>query len=222
MPYIGYFQLINYVNSFVFHDDAKYTKKGWINRNFLIINGEKRLISIPLAKASDYSRINEREISKSYAPKNTFDLITQNYSKSKNWHLVKEPIKEIFFFKDRNLSNYLMNSIKIICNLLDIKTPFHIASQIPNLIFNTKEEKILKICNFLKSSWYVNPIGGTSLYKKSDFANKNLVLNFMLFNPSQKVKESIPFIETISTLDLIFKVDLDELKNILNTQFLIL
>ncbi len=222
IPYVGYFQLINYVDSFVILDDAKYTKKGWINRNFLTINGEKKLISIPLSKASDYKKINEREISKSYSPEKVFDLITQNYSKSPNWVLAKDLIQEIIFFEERNLSNFIVNSIKIICNFLDISTPIYISSQIPNLTFKSKEEKILKICNFFESSRYVNPFGGINLYNKSDFYDKNMELNFMLFEPSESSKASIPFLETISTLDLILKVDLDKLKNILKTQFLIL
>jgi len=31
-PYIGYFQLINAVDTFVLHDDVQWIKGGWINR----------------------------------------------------------------------------------------------------------------------------------------------------------------------------------------------
>ena len=30
-PYVGYFQLINAVDIFVFHDDIQWIKGGWIN-----------------------------------------------------------------------------------------------------------------------------------------------------------------------------------------------
>lgn len=32
IPYIGYWQLINAVNTFVIYDDVNYIKRGWINR----------------------------------------------------------------------------------------------------------------------------------------------------------------------------------------------
>ena len=32
-PYLGYFQLINSVDTFVIYDDVNYIKGGWINRN---------------------------------------------------------------------------------------------------------------------------------------------------------------------------------------------
>lgn len=31
-PYLGYFQLIHAVDTFVFHDDVAFRKQGWINR----------------------------------------------------------------------------------------------------------------------------------------------------------------------------------------------
>ena len=52
-PYIGYFQLINYVDKFVVYDNIEYTKKGWINRNKLILNNEEYLFTIPIKKDSD-------------------------------------------------------------------------------------------------------------------------------------------------------------------------
>ncbi|MDR2572015.1 MAG: WbqC family protein, partial [Oscillospiraceae bacterium] len=45
-PYIGYWQLINAVDTFVIYDDVAYIKGGWINRNNFLINGEKRMFSI--------------------------------------------------------------------------------------------------------------------------------------------------------------------------------
>ena len=35
-PYIGYFQLINYVDSFVLFDDIQFINKGWVNRNRIL------------------------------------------------------------------------------------------------------------------------------------------------------------------------------------------
>ena len=34
-PYVGYFQLVKSVDTFVFYDDVAYVKGGWINRNYI-------------------------------------------------------------------------------------------------------------------------------------------------------------------------------------------
>lgn len=47
LPYIGYFQLISAVDSFIVYDNIKYTKKGWINRNRLLRNGSDALFPSP-------------------------------------------------------------------------------------------------------------------------------------------------------------------------------
>ncbi|KXK47281.1 MAG: WbqC-like family protein [Bacteroidetes bacterium OLB10] len=82
MPYIGYFQMINAVDSFVFYDDVNFINRGWVNRNRILVNNEPSYITIPLLKASQNKLINEIEIN---YDKN-FDKITKtiqlNYKKS--------------------------------------------------------------------------------------------------------------------------------------------
>ena len=65
-PYIGYFQLMNAVDVFVVYDDIKYTKKGWINRNRILVNGKDLLFTLPLKKDSDYLDIYQRKISNDF------------------------------------------------------------------------------------------------------------------------------------------------------------
>ena len=59
-PYAGYFQLISSVDRFVIYDNIKYTKKGWINRNRILLNGTDAAFSLPLQKGSDQLNIVER------------------------------------------------------------------------------------------------------------------------------------------------------------------
>ena len=40
-PYIGYWQLINSVDIFIIYDDVNFIKKGYINRNNILINNVK-------------------------------------------------------------------------------------------------------------------------------------------------------------------------------------
>ena len=62
LPYIGYFQLINSVEKFVFFDDVNFKVRGWINRNRILINGEPFLFSIPLKRKSQNKIINQIKI----------------------------------------------------------------------------------------------------------------------------------------------------------------
>ena len=62
-PYIGYFQLIEAVDKFIFLDDVNFIKKGWINRNQILVNNQVYLFTIPLQKASQNILIKDTKIS---------------------------------------------------------------------------------------------------------------------------------------------------------------
>ena len=57
LPYIGYFQLIKAVDKFVVYDDVNFIKRGWINRNNILVNGKAQLFTISLNRASQ-NRLN--------------------------------------------------------------------------------------------------------------------------------------------------------------------
>ena len=61
-PYLGYWQLMNIVDKFVIYDDVNYIKRGWINRNRILVEGKPFYIHVPVMKASQNKIINEMEV----------------------------------------------------------------------------------------------------------------------------------------------------------------
>ena len=41
-PYLGYFQLLDSIDTLVFFDDVNYIKKGWINKNIIKDNNNEQ------------------------------------------------------------------------------------------------------------------------------------------------------------------------------------
>ena len=62
-PYIGYWQLMNAVDTYVIYDDVNFIKNGWINRNRILINGEARYFNLPITGASSFVLIKEVKLS---------------------------------------------------------------------------------------------------------------------------------------------------------------
>ena len=69
LPYIGYFQLLSSVDLFIVYDNIKYTKKGWINRNRMLLNDSDCMFSLSLKRGSDSRKIVERELSAEFDQK---------------------------------------------------------------------------------------------------------------------------------------------------------
>ena len=82
-PYIGYFQLINAVDTFVVYDDVNYIKKGWINRNSILVNEKPFLFTVDLKEVSQNKLINEITIDEnSNWKKNILRTIELSYKKA--------------------------------------------------------------------------------------------------------------------------------------------
>src|SRR5882762_4707817 len=97
-PYIGYFQLVKAVDTFVFFNDVNFIKKGWINKNNLLQYNKALSFTIPLQKVSQNKRINEVEISGYDVWRKDFiKTIEFNYKKAPHFDAAITLIKEILF-----------------------------------------------------------------------------------------------------------------------------
>jgi hypothetical protein len=203
-PYIGYFQLINAVDQFVIYDDIEYTKKGWINRNRILLNGADHLFSIPLKNDSDYLSIDKRSLAENYPEhkkKITGQLISA-YSKSPEFKNIFPLIEDCMNYPDSNLFSFIFYSLKKTCGYLDIKTGF-IRSSTLNIDPSLKgEEKVLAINKRLNSSIYVNAIGGQELYSKERFSDNNLELKFIKTTPIVYPQFKNEFVPNLSIIDV--------------------
>lgn len=81
-PYIGYFQLLNAVDMFVVFDDVNFIKKGWINRNNILVNRQKYLFTVPLKDASQNKLIKEVQIADDGWQEKFLKTVAQSYKKA--------------------------------------------------------------------------------------------------------------------------------------------
>lgn len=213
MPYIGYFQLINAVDKFVIYDNIKYTKKGWINRNRILVNAKDQYISLPLKKDSDYLNINERVLSDSWLieRRKLLNKLKASYAKSPFYSSVIILLEDILNHSEKNLFNFIFNSVEKVCYYLDIETSLIKSSSLD--IDNSLKGalKVIEICNCLKSSSYLNPIGGIDLYNKNEFLRNYIDLSFLKSDEiiyNQFKNNFLPFLSIIDILMFNSKSDI--------------
>lgn len=221
-PYIGYFQLLNHVDQFVIYDNIKYTKKGWINRNRILVNGEAQYISIPLKKDSDFLNVNQRFLSDDFnVEKNKIlNKIKGSYRKAPQYNAVLPLIEDIFNYNENNLFHYIFNSIKSITAFLDISTPLIVSSTLKlNSELYKSEEKVIEICKELKATDYINPIGGVELYDKKRFEKEGINLNFIKTQGVEYNQFGNEFVPHLSIIDVLMFNDLDTVKYMINNLF---
>lgn len=209
-PYIGYFQMIKEVDTFVIFDDVNFIKKGWINRNNILLNGIKHAWTLPLINASQNRLIKEIDI---FEPgKNKQKLLTlfeQAYNKTPIYDNVFPMIKDIILNPDDSIVDFIENSLKIIANYLNLNTNFIRSSGISNLNSLRAQERIIDIVKRIGGTTYINAIGGMELYQKEAFKNADLEINFIKTGTVYYKHAADVFIPGLSIIDLIFNCDKD-------------
>jgi len=215
LPYIGYFQLINAVDKYVIYDNIEYTKKGWINRNRILMNGQDFLISLPLKKDSDHKMVCERELSSEYHPKKMLDQIKSSYSKAPYFKEVILLLESILFSTETNLFNFIYHSVKAISDFTGINTEIVVSSTV-NIDHQLKsEDKVLAICKALSADSYYNAIGGKELYSKERFRDAGIDLKFISSDAIQYQQFKNDFVPWLSIIDVLMFNAKEEVKRML-------
>lgn len=218
LPYIGYFQLINAVDKFIVYDNIQYTKKGWINRNQYLLNDKAKLFTIPIKKDSDFLDVRNRFLSENWKNERIklFAKINEAYRKAPFYKLNISIVEEIFFKDEVNLFNFILYSIRRICEILSIKTQLIVSSDIFIDESLKKQEKVIALCNSLNAEEYFNPIGGVELYDKSEFIRQGIKLNFIKTKEIRYDQQINHFIPNLSIIDLLMFNDIERIKSWLN------
>lgn len=214
MPYIGYWQLIASVDIYVIYDDVNYIKKGWINRNNILVNNDKQMFTIALNGASQNKLINEITIADDFIKLRK--TIHMAYHKAPYYNDVMALLNKIFSYKSSNLADFIANSIKLVCQNLDIQTKIIMSSDIEKNNSLKGQNKILEICKLLKADAYYNAIGGQELYDKDNFKAEGIDLHFIQTNLAPYTQLGNKYVPGLSMIDVLMFNSQQQVTEMLN------
>lgn len=222
-PYLGYFQLIQVVDTFVFYDDVNFINRGWINRNQILVDKNAVKFTVPLKKASQNKLINEIEtaIDEKWLTQ-FYKTIEQNYKSAPYFDETFQIIENILEGGQTKIAKLAMESILQISRYLQLKTRFEISSiDYSNSIGLGKAERLISICKENGSCWYINPLGGKELYKKDNFKMEGITLSFIENELVPYNQFGNPFIKGLSIIDVLMFNNKDRISDMLNVYKLV-
>ncbi len=222
-PYIGYFQLINATDIFVFYDDVNFIKRGWINRNRLLINGEAQLFTVPVSKASQNKLINEVEVSiEEKWLKKFLSTLQFNYKKAPHFEETSALIKKVLDTNHSTIADLAMDSVKKIANHLQLSTVFKKSSeQYSQSKGMDKADRLIEICKQNNASDYVNPSGGKELYDKLYFKEQDVNLYFIENKINPYPQFTTNFVGGLSMIDVLMFNSKEQIQEMLNEYSLV-
>lgn len=214
LPYIGYFQLINEVDTFVFYNDVQFRKNSWFHRNRIPSNSTKKefiYIGLQLKKYKSKNNINEIELDDNHIWKQKLlRKIQFSYPNTGDFIKIFEFLKKILYVERQSLASFNINTLIYITKLLNITDKVFVNSEDLDNSKLRGVDRVIDTCKLLNADSYINLIGGKDLYTKSFFLEKNINLEFL------ETRKSSNFNVYFSILDLLLKNKVSSAINHLN------
>jgi len=204
-PYLGYFQLMNAADKFLLLDDANYIKRGWVNRNNILLQEKPFRFTLPLQKVSQFKKINETLIATDTNWRKSFMAsLYMAYHKSVFYNDISEMIRGIIYSDEPSLSVLLHKSLQLVADYIGIKTPMiSLSSSVSENSFKG-EERILHLCSMHSADEYINLPGGRHLYSAEHFYRASVRLLFIEPHlPAYSQLQQGAFVPGLSIIDVL-------------------
>lgn len=174
-PYIGYFQLIHSVGTYVNLDHVSFMKRSYMVRNVL---KEGNMIGLQVYGGSQNKRCKDVIVNfENIWIRKTYKMLSHLYSKEKNFDEIMDSIIVPNIREEEiSVSDFNLRIIRDICRYLEIERNFILTSE--TITNNKKDDGLIDICQRYNHQTYVNAIGGKNLYSKEKFLDRGIKLEF--------------------------------------------
>ena len=212
-PYLGYFDLLCSSDTFVFYDDAAFSKNGWYNRNRIYNPSQNwEYIRVTVRRSPLLTPCNQIELVDKASDQTKLLKQLGNYKKSPFYNEVSDLVERTFESSDDDLASIAMKSVELCANYIGIESELRKSSDMAYDVNAESLCKVLDICKIMKAERYLNLPGGKELYFSDDFVKNGLDL---AFTPSDAVKYETKgrvFVPFLSVLDALMCEAPDDLK----------
>ena len=222
IPWIGYFHKIAHSDVFVVFDDIQFPRgKDFIFRNKIKTENGAKWLSIPIKNRSEFVSIKNAEVNNDIEwNKKHINSIYSNYHKTEFFENYFKKIESIIDKKWKLLIDLNLEINKTILDLLKINTKIVRSSDL-----NIKESgtmKVLKIIQKFNGDVYLTGWGpGSRRYiegKEMRFSESGVDIKLQKITIPQYKQYFDDFVPNLSILDILFNVEIEEIRKIINSQ----
>lgn len=215
-PWLGYFDLIDQVDNFIFYDDVQIEKQSWGIRNKIKSNHEFLYLTVPLIKINGFKRnyYNNTQINKDLRWRiKQIKSIKQFYSKADFYHENIEFIEQIIINQAKtSLSDFNEDIISKISQRIGIQTKFIKSSKLKSKD-GKKDLRLVEICKELNAKIYISPMGSYEYIEKKNqygaFLNSGIKIIYNDYKHPVYKQIGDNFLSHLSIIDLLFNVGKD-------------
>ncbi len=209
LPWLGYFDLIDQSDFFLFYDDVQFSKQSWQTRNRIVLANNVIFVNVPIRKCNLDTGINKVLIDNTKPWKNKL-LKSFYYSYCKAQYFPQVwPVVNMFFDLDFEfLNDFNTSFIKFISVNLGITSRFISSSDLNLPFVENKVDRLVAFASFLNAKTYLSSPGSYDYLMTGDaefkFNSRNINLVFHNFIPVEYPAVNNSFVPYMSILDCLF------------------
>jgi hypothetical protein len=206
IPWKGYFDIIHFVDEFIWYDDVQYTKNDWRNRNKIITANGAQWLTVPCSGKGGLL-INQVELKDPKWQEKHWKTLTNAYSKAPFFSQFREFFKELYLGCRWEML-YLMNRAfveRISHEILGIKTIFGDSTDYD--VQGKKQGKLLGIIEKAGADTYLSGPAAKNYIDEDEFHRQNISLEWMDYSGYPEYPQIYgEFTHSVTILDLLFNV----------------
>ena len=205
VPWLGYFDLLDQSDMWVWYDDVQYTRRDWRNRNRVARGGEPIWLTVPVASQDHRDKpICEIEIDHSRLwVRKHLGVLKHFYRSAPFFGPVFELVQNHVEQAPPLLADFTIGLNEDLCSLMGIETQLFRSSRMSGLE-GAKERRILAICRQLRPSTYLSGPAARSYLEAGTFERKGIALRYISYGYEEYPRSGFSPRTDLSVLDALF------------------
>ena len=207
LPWMGYFEMIDSSDVFVVFDHVQFERKSWQQRNMIKTANGVVPLTVPVQKMPRETNISEIKISYDHGNplKDHWKTIELAYKKAPYFQEYKPFFEKVYSKKYVLLEDLNVEIIKLICNILGIRTKIIFSSDLGLKDGNmAKTKKVVNLCRKQGIVHLYDTKGAEEILDKSLFKKDNIKITFQNFQHPEYHQLWGEFVPYLSVIDLLF------------------
>jgi hypothetical protein len=205
IPWKGYFDSIQAVDTFVLYDDVQFTKRDWRSRNRIKTKEGMQWLTIPVeVKGKFDQRICDAKVNDPRWADRHWRTISLHYSRAPYFADFGPRFKKIYEQASNLtlLSDINLLFIQAVCNILEIKTILRKSNEFK--LIDGKTKKLVHICEQLGSTDYFSGPSAKDYMDEKLFDQANIRLHYFDYTgyPTYNQLHG-DFVHEVSIIDLL-------------------
>lgn len=203
LPWVGYFDLLDQADTFIFLDSVQFERQSWQQRNRIRTANGWQWLTVPILHRFPQPIIEVRINSTTDWQQKHWKAIQQHYTDTPYWDRYREAIRHLYERPWESLANLNIFAIEYIAGELGIAPTIARSSEMAAC--GQRVNLLIGLCHEVKADVYLSPSGAATYIEQDNrFEEERITLEYHQYTPIPYHQRYGPFIPRLSVIDLLF------------------